>query len=133
MQETDWRDCTYTREAAQLVSFMLDDKELQKFGIDARQMPGVISKKSWLCRSLLFKLRDCLALEAEETSEGFSAWLAHCLIHFIEVSDSFHGSSRHQDGIEWRSRWQFQLPAAIANGIVRRMESGDMHGGGTAV
>ena len=70
MQETDWRDCTYTREAAQLVSFMLDDKELQKFGIDARQMPGVISKKSWLCRSLLFKLRDCLALEAAFTVGG---------------------------------------------------------------
>jgi hypothetical protein len=64
MQEADWRNCTYMREVAQCVSWVLDDKEPQEYGIDARQMPGVISKKSWLRRSLLFRLRDCLALEA---------------------------------------------------------------------
>ena len=63
MQEADWRNCTYMREVAQYVSWMLDDKELQEYGIDAEQMPGTISKKSWLCRSLLFRL-NCLALRA---------------------------------------------------------------------
>jgi hypothetical protein len=53
---------------------------------------------------------------------------AHCF-----TSGSFHQRSRQWVGIEWRSRWQFQLPAAIANGIVKRMENGDTHGGCTAV
>lgn len=66
MQEADWRNRTYMREVAQYVSWMLDDKELQEYGIDAGQMPGTISKKSWLCRSLLFRL-SCLALEAAFT------------------------------------------------------------------
>jgi len=47
MQEADWRNRTYMREVAQYVSWMLDDKELQEYGIDAGQMPGTISKKSW--------------------------------------------------------------------------------------